>query len=417
MDSATQIDEDAILQEPLHNRQDQHERERAVVLRGYNYYRIVISFALLIIFYKVTNQTFAGLLEPRWFETIVMIYLACNVASSFFVLVNDSKWVISDSSIAAFVIVDTFFLTALLLTSGGVESGLGYLLVFTVAFGGIMVRGQLSILFAAIATVCGISVEYYLHNTGAVSGTQHYYEMAMLGVAFFLVDYLFQYAAKLVDVRDQQVVSFEALNKVHQIADQSRLQLEESNARFTVLLQSTGEGVIGLDTAGHITFANPSAYHLLETETELIDSNVQRFMVPADSSTNTDAEGNVVSIVPPQKILELLNIPGKSIYDPLHWKTAKNEVFTIDYSCEATVNKIGEATGAVLLFRNVTQERENEQRVEYLANFDELTGLPNRTNFDGGLRSAISRNSRGNRFVAILVVDTDHLTVLNEEMG
>ena len=417
MDSSTQIDEDAILQEQLRDRQSQHQHERAVVLRGYNYYRIVISFALLIIFYKVVNQTFVGVLEPRWFETIVMIYLACNVASGFFVLVNDNKWVISDSSIAAFVIVDTFFLTALLLTSGGIESGLGYLLVFTVAFGGIMVRGQLSILFASIATVCGISVEYYLHNTGAVNGTQHYYEMAMLGVAFFLVDYLFQYAAKLVDVRDQQVVSLEALNKVHQIAEQSRLQLEESNARFTVLLQSTGEGVIGLDTAGHITFANPSAYHLLETETELIDSDVQRFMVPAETSTNTEAEGNVASIVPPQKILELLNIPGKSIYDPLHWQTAQKEIFTIDYSCEATVNKAGEATGAVLLFRNVTQERENEQRVEYLANFDELTGLPNRTNFDGGLGSAISRNSRGNRFVAILVVDTDHLTVLNEEMG
>lgn len=78
------------------------------------------------------------------------------------------------------------FLTALLLTSGGVESGRGYLLVFTVAFGGIMVREQLSILFAAIATVCGISAEYYLHNTGAVSGSQHYSEMAMLGVSFFL---------------------------------------------------------------------------------------------------------------------------------------------------------------------------------------------------------------------------------------
>ena len=185
-DSATQIDEDAIPQEQLHNRQSQHQYERAVVLRGYNYYRIVISFALLIIFYKVVNQKFVGLLEPRWFETIVMVYLTCNVASGFFVLVNDNEWVISDSSIAAFVLVDTFFLTALLLTSGGVESGLGYLLIFTVAFRGIMVRGQLSMLFAAIATVCGISVEYYLHNTGAVSGSQHYYEMAMLGVESFL---------------------------------------------------------------------------------------------------------------------------------------------------------------------------------------------------------------------------------------
>lgn len=139
--------------------------------------------------------------------------------------------------------------------------------------------------------------------------------------------------------------------------------------------------------------------------------------MPADSSSDIDAEGNVASIVPPQKILDLLKIPGRSIYHPLHWQTASGETFTIDYSYQATVNKAGEATGAVMLFQNVTQERNNEKLVEYLANYDELTNLPNRTNFDCGLRSAISRNSRSNRFVAILVIDTDHLTVINEELG
>jgi len=157
--------------------------------------------------------------------------------------------------------------------------------------------------------------------------------------------------------------------------------------------------------------------YLLEAEEDPIDCDVQSFMVPAGSSSDIDAEGNVASIVPPQKILDLLKIPERSIYDPLHWQTASGETFIIDYSCQATVNKAGKATGAVLLFQNVTQERDNEKLVEYLANYDELTNLPNHTNFDCGLRSAISRNSRSNRFVAILVVDTDHLTVINEELG
>jgi len=65
MDSAALIDEDVILQEQLRSRQEQHQHELAVVLRGYNYYRIVISFALLTIFYKIVNQIFVGILEPR----------------------------------------------------------------------------------------------------------------------------------------------------------------------------------------------------------------------------------------------------------------------------------------------------------------------------------------------------------------
>ena len=183
-------------------------------------------------------------------------------------LVNEHDWVTGNSTVSLFVIVDIFFLSALLLTSGGVESGLSYLLVFCVAFGGIMLRGQMSMLFAAIATVCSISVEYYLHNTGAVSGAQHYFEVAILGVAFFLVDYLFQQASNMIAERDQEVVSLEALDQIHRIAEQSRLELEESNARFTVLLQSTGEGVLGLDTDGMITFANPKRVSAIRSRRE-----------------------------------------------------------------------------------------------------------------------------------------------------
>ncbi|GEM_PF-3929583 len=155
-----------------------------------------------------------------------------------------------------------------------------------------------------------------------------------------------------------------------------------------------------------------SAYQLLEAEENLIGSDVQRFMLKA-----TPASDNASVISMPQKILTLLSIPAKEEYDPGRWQTAREEPFIIDYSCEATVNKKNQPTGAVLLFQNVTQQRENEEKVEYLANFDELTGLANRTNFNGAVESAILRNARGNRFVAILIVDTDHLTVINERFG
>ena len=264
-------------------------------------------------------------------------------------------------------------------------------------------------LFAAIATVCGISTEYYLHNIGVISGNQHYFEMALLGVAFFLVDYLFQHVAKQIAERDEEVVSLEALGQIHRIAEQSRHELEVSNARFTVLLESTEEGVLGLDMDGMVTFANPRAFLLLDVDDSLIDGDVQRFMLVLD-----DPDDDAVA---PQKVLDLLNIPAQVTYDPDRWQTAQKAPFIIDYSCEATVNKAGEATGAVLLFRNVTQQRETEKRVEYLANFDELTGLANRTNFSGVLKSAISRNYRNERFIAILIVDTDHFTVINEKLG
>ena len=405
------VDADAIREQQLGNRVETEKRERAVVLRVYSYYRIVLSFVLLIVFYGMPDQTFVGSLAPLWFQLIAGVYLTTNVAYGFMVLLKERPWMTHPSSVASFVIFDLFFLAALLLTSGGVQSGLGYLLVFSVAFGGIMLRGQMSMLFAAIAAVSGISVEYYLHNTDVVSGSQHFFEMALLGLAFFLVDYLFQYIANLIGERDQELVSLAALDKIHRIAEESRHELEVSNARFTVLLESTGEGVLGIDMAGCITFANPSAYQLLDIDhVDLIGSDIQRFMIIATTEDSQDNDR-------PQKILELLDLPAMAAYDPERWQTAKGDHFIIDYSCEATISKRGERTGAVLLFRNVTQQRENEERVAYLANFDDLTGLANRTNFTGVLRSALARNLRGSRHIAVLIADTDHLTVINEKLG
>ncbi|MDA1301436.1 MAG: EAL domain-containing protein [Proteobacteria bacterium] len=228
------------------------------------------------------------------------------------------------------------------------------------------------------------------------------------------MDYLFQYVANLIAERDREVVSLEALDRIHHVAERSRQELEISNARFQVLLESTGEGVLGLDMEGIITFANPRACQLLEIDyQELIGSDVQRFMVPADAASESD---KVVSIRE-QKVLTLLDLPAKATYDPGRWQTATGEPFIIEYSAEATINKSGERTGAVLLFLNITQQRENEERVEYLANFDELTGLANRTNFTGVLKSAIRRNVRGQRYIGILIIDTDHFTVINEKLG
>jgi diguanylate cyclase (GGDEF)-like protein/PAS domain S-box-containing protein len=402
------LDEDFILQQQLASRRAKGDNERAVVLRVYNYFRIVLAFLLLIVFYEIPGQAFVGRFEPRWFQTIMLFYLMFNVGTGFATLVSTSPRFKTIGAISLYTAIDIFFLTLVLFTSGGVESGLGYLLVFSVAFGSVMLGGQMSALFPALATVNCITGEIYLHNTGAVEGSQHFFEAAMLGSAFFIVNFFFQYVSEKLLEREAEVVNLETLDRMHKIAEQSRKELEISNSRFTVLLTSTGEGVIGLDTSGKISFANPRACDLLKIDyEELIDSDVQRFMIPKDFSADDR----------PQKILTLLNINPLFPYDPVRWQTAEGESFIIDYSCEATVNKADERTGAVLLFRNITYERENEERVQYLANYDDLTGLANRTNFNEVLKAVIARTLRTNRSLAVLIVDTDHFSAINEKEG
>lgn len=408
-----ETDEDAILQEKVNNRQAKWISERTVVLRVYNYFRIILSFLLLILFYEFADQTYVGALEPRWFQSLMLTYLMLNVAFGFAVLIAKDARITGTTAIMSVVILDIAFLSVLLFTSGGVSSGLGYLLVFAVSFGSVMVRDRRSLLFPMIAAVTSVFTELYLHNIGAIHGSQHFFQVTILGTSFFMVNFFFQYVSRKIAERELEVVGLETLDQLHQVAERTRQELEITNARFTVLLTSTAEGVVGLDIDGFITFANPRACQLLDIEyDDLIDSDIQRFMNREARSDNH----KVVSFKP-QKILELLSIDAKHIYNSCKWQTAKKESFIIDYSCEATVNKAGERTGAVFLFQNVTQQRENEERIQYLANYDDLTGLANRGNFQAAVKSAVSRTKRTDRSMAILVVDIDHLNVINEKMG
>ena len=63
------------------------------------------------------------------------------------------------------------------------------------------------------------------------------------------------------------------------------------------------------------------------------------------------------------------------------------------------------------------ERRLNEHRLQYLAHFDHLTGLPNRTLFIDRLENALTRASWWERLVAVMFVDLDHFKAINDAQG
>ena len=57
--------------------------------------------------------------------------------------------------------------------------------------------------------------------------------------------------------------------------------------------------------------------------------------------------------------------------------------------------------------RDITEQKRTEQRMTYLANYDHLTGLPNRALFRDRLDSAMLRAQRSERLVGLLYLDLD----------
>jgi diguanylate cyclase (GGDEF)-like protein/PAS domain S-box-containing protein len=77
----------------------------------------------------------------------------------------------------------------------------------------------------------------------------------------------------------------------------------------------------------------------------------------------------------------------------------------------------GQRTHYIGVLTDITERKRTEQELRYLANYDTLTGLPNRTLLSERLGHAVIRARRGARKVAVLFLDLDRFKHVNDSMG
>ena len=82
-------------------------------------------------------------------------------------------------------------------------------------------------------------------------------------------------------------------------------------------------------------------------------------------------------------------------------------------SCDAA-GTISQISGTI---QDVTELKEAEQRIRYLAYYDGITGLPNRQFFLERLQHALAQCRRHNRQLAVLSLDLDQFKRINDTLG
>ena len=87
---------------------------------------------------------------------------------------------------------------------------------------------------------------------------------------------------------------------------------------------------------------------------------------------------------------------------------------------QISITKISSEAGAssryVGIMTDITDQKNNEKQLSYLANYDALTDLPNRRHFNNELHKLININSEHEKF-AVLRLNIDRFRVVNSSLG
>jgi len=188
-------------------------------------------------------------------------------------------------------------------------------------------------------------------------------------------------------------------------------RLSETDVTVLSILRNINDGVIVVDESGHVLDINPTARTILglgprvqpdptwEQTFCCIDENGDSYRnahdLPLVRARDGEKFTNQVAVYrTPEQPDALLSINGQGLYDG---------------------NR--ELIGGVITFRDVTEATHRTSELEKLAQFDELTGLANRSLFLEQLSRAIGRSQRKSSPLAALFVDLDRFKSVNDTLG
>ncbi|MDE2298183.1 MAG: diguanylate cyclase, partial [Burkholderiales bacterium] len=89
----------------------------------------------------------------------------------------------------------------------------------------------------------------------------------------------------------------------------------------------------------------------------------------------------------------------------------------VHVEAEPEFNENGHLIGYSGIVQDVTDRRLAEDKIRHLANFDVLTGLPNRRQLIWRAERALEHGRRLNHQVALLLIDLDRFKVINDTLG
>jgi diguanylate cyclase (GGDEF)-like protein/PAS domain S-box-containing protein len=196
------------------------------------------------------------------------------------------------------------------------------------------------------------------------------------------------------------------LNRQQLIRERNQMQgaVRESEERYRRLVELSPDGIV-VHMKGRFVFLNPAGARLLGAATpdQLVGTSLCEVVHPNSQEiacSRIEQLGNKNESMPwiEEKFVRLdgtvIDVEVASIPFPFEGKQAVQTIF-----------------------RDITERKRIEQRLEQLALYDTLTGLPNRTLFYDRMSQLLALAKRNNYVLALLYMDLDRFKEINDRLG
>ncbi len=210
-----------------------------------NFYRLILSAIFVGSFLFTTFLPLLGSFNPELFQVASISYLVAALSAS---VIIHGRWVGFKALTYSLALLDTIVLTLLMHASGGIETGLGMLIVVAIAGNSLILGGRAANLLAAIAAIAILGEQVYVafHPDMKAGFTQ----AGILGATLFATAFL----AHVLSTR---------IRESEELAKQRGVDLANLAQLNQHVLQRMQSGIIVVDANNRIRLMNESAWHML----------------------------------------------------------------------------------------------------------------------------------------------------------
>jgi diguanylate cyclase (GGDEF)-like protein/PAS domain S-box-containing protein len=191
---------------------------------------------------------------------------------------------------------------------------------------------------------------------------------------------------------------------------QDELTIAEQKELAEVTLGSIGDAVITTDNTGKAKYLNRVAEQLTGWSLdEAKDKGIDAIFKVIDEATGELYENVALKCL---RLKQTISVTSRS-----QLITKDHRTIAIEDSAAPIRSKDGEVLGAVVVFHDVSHERQLNHQLSWQASHDALTSLINRREFEIHLASALATAKTEDDTHALLYMDLDQFKVINDTCG